>query len=363
MVGKRATLKGGQGGLTANQARLLNKTWKPPKPGQLRAFVFQARLQIEEFKLGKIIGSGTFSYVRMVHLRNTDETPPPMALKTMKKKTLVDLGQVGHVQAERTILGMLNFPFIVVFLGSFQDDRRVFFLMEYMHGGDLYGRLKREGRLPVDHAKFYAAELVLAFDYLHSLGVAYRDLKPENVMLDRDGHLRLIDFGFAKVVKSDMTFTIVGTPEYLAPEIIQSIGHNTPVDMWALGVLIYEMLAGYPPFFAGNPYDIYKKILGMEIKYPRHFDVKARDLIQQLLAHSARKRFTCENCFTHTWFNYVEWMSVLGLDVVPPFRPHVESPDDTRLFETIPEDNGAPDSFDATQPIKKDKNRLFIDNF
>eukprot|EP00415_Alexandrium_ostenfeldii_P000223 UN0223 len=218
------------------------------------------------------------------------------------------------------------------------------------------------GRLPPDHAKFYAAELLLAFDYLHnSFGIAYRDLKPENVMIDRDGNVKLIDFGFAKVVWTDLAYTIVGTPEYLAPEIIQSIGHGIPVDMWSLGILIYEMLAGYPPFFAGNPYEIYKKILGMDIKYPRHLDVKAKDLIQRLLVQSAGRRYTTIACLQHVWFDYVEWMSLLHQGIVAPWFPHVEQADDTRLFDVIDEGDGAPDSFEVSPALKKDQNRLFAD--
>eukprot|EP00415_Alexandrium_ostenfeldii_P001916 UN1916 len=190
---------------------MLHRSWKPPTAGELKTIIYHCpNLGIEELKINKLIGSGTFSYVRLVYLRHTDEKAPPMALKTMKKKFLIDLGQVAHIQAERNIHGRLNFPYIAQFLGCFQDDRRLFFLLEFVHGGDLYGHLRRMGRLPPDHAKFYAAELLLAFDYLHnSFGIAYRDLKPENVMIDRDGNVKLIDFGFAKVVWTDLAYTIV----------------------------------------------------------------------------------------------------------------------------------------------------------
>jgi len=362
---KSSLLKGGLGGLSGEHARLLLKQWVVPSSLELQAMLFNRSMRIEEFRMGTLIGSGTFSYVRMVFLKR--ETPqdnfPPMALKTMKKKLIVDLGQVGHLQAEKLIHEMVRCPFIATFLGCFQDDRRVFFLMEHVHGGELYGRLKREGRLPMGHAKLYAAELVLALDYLHSLRVAYRDLKPENVLIARDGHLKLVDFGFAKLLGDNLAFTIVGTPEYLAPEIVQSRGHGTAVDFWALGVLTFEMLAGYPPFFAESPYDIYKKILDLDIKYPRHFDVKAVDLLKRLLAFDPDSRLTSMGCFHHVWFDYVEWVKVQSQELKAPWRPRVEAADDTRLFDPIPEGTTLLDSFDEAGLIRKETNRLFAEMF
>lgn len=129
-------------------------------------------------------------------------------------------------------------------------------LLDYACGGELFSLLRREGRFANDVALFFGTEIVLAFEYLHSMDIAYWDLKPENLLVDKDGHVRITDFGFAKIVK-DKTYTLCGTPEYLAPEIIESKGHNKFVDWWALGVLIFEMLAGYPPFYDDNPMGIY----------------------------------------------------------------------------------------------------------
>ena len=155
-------------------------------------------------------------------------------------------------------------------------------LLDYACGGELFTLLRREGRFSNDVALFFASEILLAFEYLHGMDIAYRDLKPENLLIDREGHVKITDFGFAKVVK-DKTYTLCGTPEYLAPEIIQSKGHNKNVDWWALGVLVFEMLAGYPPFYDDNPMGIYQKIMDGYYEFPPHVEPKARDLVKSFL--------------------------------------------------------------------------------
>jgi serine/threonine protein kinase len=165
-------------------------------------------------------------------------------------------------------------------------------LLDYACGGELFTLLRREGRFANDVALFFAVEIVLAFEYLHSQDIAYRDLKPENLLIDKEGHVKITDFGFAKVV-SDRTYTLCGTPEYLAPEIIQSKGHNKFVDWWALGVLIFEMLAGYPPFYDDNPLGIYQKIMDGYYEFPPHIEPKARDLIKSFLCADRSIRLGC----------------------------------------------------------------------
>lgn len=155
-------------------------------------------------------------------------------------------------------------------------------LLDYACGGELFTLLRREGRFSNDVALFFASEILLAFEYLHGMDIAYRDLKPENLLIDKEGHVKITDFGFAKVVK-DKTYTLCGTPEYLAPEIIQSKGHNKNVDWWALGVLVFEMLAGYPPFYDDNPMGIYQKIMDGYYEFPPHIEPKARDLVKSFL--------------------------------------------------------------------------------
>ena len=183
----------------------------------------------------------------------------------------------------------INHPFLVDLTWSSKDKSFLYMLFPYVSGGELFSYLRSAGRFNSSTTFFYSAEIVSALDYLHSLSVVYRDLKPENLLLDRDGHLKITDFGFAKRI-SDRTWTLCGTPEYLAPEIIQSKGHNRAVDWWALGILIYEMLAGYPPFFDDNPFGIYEKILSGKIEWPRHIDPVAKDLIKKFLVQDRTKR-------------------------------------------------------------------------
>ncbi|CAE8637940.1 unnamed protein product, partial [Polarella glacialis] len=232
-----------------------------------------------DFDLRATVGTGTFGRVRVVKIKGSSDRTP-FALKILKKSEVIRLKQVEHVKAEKQILAMIEHPFIVNLLTTFQDEKRLFMLLEYVNGGELFSYLRKQGRLTNEHARFYAAEIILAVGYLHTLHIVYRDLKPENLLIDCEGHMKITDFGFAKVVE-DRTWTLCGTPEYLAPEIIQSKGHGKAVDWWALGILLFEMLAGYPPFYDENPFGIYQKVLAGKIDFPRHFDVKGKDLIKR----------------------------------------------------------------------------------
>lgn len=264
-----------------------------------------------------------------------------MALKILRKSEVIRLKQVEHVKMEKAILSMIEHPFIVNLLTTFQDEKRLFMLMEYVNGGELFSYLRKEGRLPNDSARFYAGEIILALAYLHAMNAIYRDLKPENILITSDGHVKLTDFGFAKVVE-DRTYTLCGTPEYLAPEIIQSKGHGKGVDWWALGVLMFEMLAGFPPFYDESPFGIYKKALSGKVNFPRHFDVKAKDLITRLLTYEASQRLGClkhgaQDLQKHKWYKGMDWDHLINRSIRPPFVPNVKGPGDTSMFDKYPE--------------------------
>jgi protein kinase X len=225
-----------------------------------------------DFEFKTTIGTGTFGRVLLVRHKVTQRH---FALKLLIISEVVRLKQCEHVRSEKEILLSIRHPFIVNLLWTHHCNRFLYLLFDFVDGGELFTILRNAGRFENGTAMFYAAEIVLILDYLHSQSLIYRDLKPENLLLDRTGHLRICDFGFAKKV-TDRTWTLCGTPEYLAPEIIQSKGYNKSVDWWALGIFIYEMLVGYPPFFDEKPFGIYEKILAGKIDWPKHLDLHAR---------------------------------------------------------------------------------------
>lgn len=293
-----------------------------------------------DFELHETVGVGSYARVRVAKMKGSTDGSV-VAFKIFQKSEVIRLKQVEHVRAEKQILASIDHPFIVNLLATFQDEKRLYMLLEYVNGGELFSYLRKEARLPNDTARFYSAEILLALQYLHSLHVVYRDLKPENVLIDGNGHIKITDFGFAKVVE-DKTWTLCGTPEYLAPEMIQSKGHGKAVDWWALGILIFEMLAGYPPFYDSTPLAIYRKVLTGVIQFPRHIDAKAKDLIKLLLTLDKVKRFGClkagaDDVKRHKWYQGLEWDFLFLRTIPAPYVPAVTSADDTSMFDRYPE--------------------------
>jgi protein kinase A len=258
-------------------------------------------------------GTGTFGRVLLVRLRDHGSSSHQrvFAMKVLRKTEIVRLRQVEHVNAERYILSRLRHPFIVDLYGTFQDPLNIYMLLSYVPGGELFTHLRRARRFTPDVTRFYLATIILALRYLHSFNIIYRDLKPENLLLDSRGYLRLTDFGFAKVV-DDRTWTLCGTPEYLAPEIIQNQGHGKAADWWACGILCYEMLVGHPPFYDETAYGIYEKVVAGRISWPRDIDALSRDLIRGFLHPDRSKRLGnliggSQDVLEHAWFRGVDW--------------------------------------------------------
>jgi len=295
-------------------------------------------MTVDQFERLVTVGTGTFGRVYLVRHRITKKY---YAMKMLKKAEVVRLKQVEHLTAEKQILMSIKHPFVVNLYRTFQDEKHVYMVMEYVIGGELFSHLRRAGRFTNDVARFYAAEIALAFEHLHSNDIIYRDLKPENLLLDQQGHIKITDFGFAKRV-ADRTWTLCGTPEYLAPEVIQSQGHGKAVDWWALGILIYEMLAGYPPFYDDNPFGLYEKILQGKLSFPLHFDTNAKDLVKKLLVADKSRRFGslkggASDIKEHKWFKGIDFDLLLQRRITAPIVPEVEHEGDTIHFEEYDE--------------------------
>jgi len=240
--------------------------------------------------------------------------------------------------SEKNIMMEINHPFCIRLYATYKDNDRLYFLLEPGLGGELFTILRARTLFDEDTSRFYAACVIMAFDNLHQNNIIYRDLKPENLMLDSDGFLKVTDFGFAKKIPNGRTYTLCGTPDYLAPEIVAGKGHGKGVDWWTLGVLIYEMLASYPPFYDEDPMKSYSKIVSGVVNYPAHFSKDAIDLISKLLHLKPTKRLGVakgggEEIKKHPWFKNFSWTNLYDRKLKAPIKPDIKSTEDTSNFD------------------------------
>ncbi|CAE7232634.1 unnamed protein product [Rhizoctonia solani] len=297
---------------------------------------------LKDFRILHTLGTGSFG---RVHLACSRHNHRHYAVKVLNKSKVVQQKQVEHTNSERSVLATVRHPFIVNLWGTFQDVNNLFMVMDFVPGGELFTLLRKSRRFPSPVAKFYTAEVVLAIDYLHGHDIIYRDLKPENILLGADGHIKLTDFGFAKHVP-DITWTLCGTPDYLAPEIVNQKSYNKSVDWYAVGILLYEMLAGAPPFFSEepNPMRLYERIRAGRIEYPRHFEPGAVDLMRGLLVTDLSLRLGnmqggSKDVFNHLWFAEVPWERLANKEVQPPYVPQLGGDGDASQFERYNEED------------------------
>jgi len=292
------------------------------------------KIKFEDLRPFKILGTGTFGVVKLVHHEESNQT---FAMKIVSKAKVVAYNQQEHIMNEKRIMAEIDHPFIVRMMETFKDDNRLYMILEFCPGGELFGLLQKERRLTEEASAFYGCCVMLAFEYLHNLNVIYRDLKPENLMLDAKGFIKVVDFGFAKQIK-DRTWTLCGTPEYLAPETIRNKGHGKGVDWWALGILLYEMMAGYPPFCAESAMGTYKLILEGNLEFPKMMTLHARDIIRRLLHPAYSKRLGCMrqgaiDVKEHRYFEVIDMGELTRMRVKPPFTPTVKNNMDTSNFQ------------------------------
>ncbi|KAK0444214.1 kinase-like domain-containing protein [Desarmillaria tabescens] len=262
------------------------------------------------------------------------------ALKTIRKAHIAQRpGEITHILAERTVLALVNNPFIVPLKFSFQNPDKLYLVMSFVNGGELFYHLQREGKFDQDRSRFYAAELLCALEHLHGFNVVYRDLKPENILLDYTGHIALCDFGLCKLNMSETekTNTFCGTPEYIAPELLESQGYTKTVDWWTLGVLLYEMMTGLPPFYDENVNTMYQRILTDPLHFPPDMSAEAKSVMTGLLQRDPSRRLGAnggEEIKRHPFFaKYIDWNRLLAKRYPPPFKPSVESVLDVANFD------------------------------
>jgi len=310
--------------------------------GQARSLIntreSKYHVKYQDLKKIRILGIGTFGKVWLAVEKGSNKA---FALKLMDKKQCIEYKQHEGVIREKNILANIDHPFLLKMYGSYQDDGHLMMLLDLIQGGELFSVLHTDTRDGVSNsdAVFYAACVLEGLGHLHERNIAYRDLKPENALIDSNGYCIVVDYGFAKVVTSK-TFTLCGTPEYLAPEIILSKGHNKGVDYWAFGILIYEMLVGQSPFYCNDQMRLFKKIVQGKFAYPssRPVSKAADDLIQRLLQRHQSKRLGNlkgghVDVQNHPWFSDMDLQKLLARQLKAPWKPQIKDATDSSNFD------------------------------
>ncbi|KAL1514428.1 hypothetical protein AB1Y20_003527 [Prymnesium parvum] len=295
------------------------------------------KVTLEDFDLLKVLGKGGFGKVMLVRKKGTTDI---YAMKVLKKEAVIRRNQVAHTKTETHILKQIRHPFLTRMYFAFQSEGKLYMVLNYLPGGELFYRLKREGRFSVERVRLYTAEIALGLGHLHSLDMIYRDLKPENILLDEIGHICLTDFGLSKesVSTPNAARTFCGTPEYLAPEILQGVGHGKAVDWWSLGTLVFEMLTGLPPFYSRNINHMYEKILKAELRCPSYLPPEVKNLIEHLLIRDPLRRLgsgpgDVKELENHAFFSSLDFQKVYKKEITPIYKPNIGGETDTANFD------------------------------
>uniref|UniRef100_A0AAZ3RIY9 Protein kinase C n=1 Tax=Oncorhynchus tshawytscha TaxID=74940 RepID=A0AAZ3RIY9_ONCTS len=307
--------------------------------GELKT-VQTKRMTLQNFLFIKVLGKGSFGKVMLAELKGTDEV---YAVKVLKKDVILQDDDVDCTLTEKRILALARkHPYLTQLFCCFQTKDRLFFVMEYVNGGDLMFQIQRSRKFDETRSRFYAAEVTSALMFLHQHGVIYRDLKLDNILLDAQGHCKLADFGMCKegILNGVTTTTFCGTPDYIAPEILQELEYGPSVDWWALGVLMYEMMAGQPPFEADNEDDLFESILHDDVLYPVWLSKEAVSILKAFMTKSPNKRLGCvitqgleEAIKVHPFFKEMDWVLLEQKRVRPPFKPRIKTKKDVNNFD------------------------------
>ena len=298
------------------------------------------KLSYSDFEHLKLLGRGSFGEVLLVRLKANKKL---YAMKILDKNMLKQRKQQIHTKTERDLMVKINCPFIVNIKSAFQDEFKLYIVSEFLQGGDLFFHLheKKNTVFPEEKAKFYVMELVIALDFLHKNNMVYRDLKPENILLDSQGHIKLTDFGLSKIFENenDKAFTVCGTPQYLAPEILLKKGYDKSVDWWSLGCVLYEMLYCRLPFKFKKGQKISLNIYKEEIPFDKKISEDAKDFISNLLIFEPMSRLGygtngAENIKNHKFFKGINWNDVWDKKLEPPFVPKLKDEQDLKYFDS-----------------------------
>ncbi|XP_078236882.1 ribosomal protein S6 kinase alpha-6 isoform X1 [Pogona vitticeps] len=317
-----------------------------------------------QFELLKVLGQGSFGKVFLVRKIIGPDAGQLYAMKVLKKASLKVRDRV-RTKMERDILVEVNHPFIVKLHYAFQTEGKLYLILDFLRGGDVFTRLSKEVMFTEEDVKFYLAELALALDHLHSLGIVYRDLKPENILLDEAGHIKLTDFGLSKesVDQEKKAYSFCGTVEYMAPEVVNRRGHNQSADWWSFGVLMFEMLTGTLPFQGKDRNETMNMILKAKLGMPQFLSPEAQSLLRMLFKRNPSNRLGAgpdgvEEIKRHPFFSTIDWNKLYRREIQPPFKPASGRPEDTFCFDPeftakTPKDSpGVPPSANAHQLFK-----------
>ena len=301
------------------------------------------KMSMDQFKIISVLGRGFYGKVMLVQKIDSGEI---FAIKSIQKSRLIETGKSQTVISERNIMMKAHHPFIVNLCFAFQTASKFYLGLEYAPGGELFYHMDHVGVINIDDARLYVAEIGLALEYLHSIGIVYRDLKPENILLDINGHVKITDFGLSKdLLETDMTTTFCGTSEYIAPEIVMQMPYSYPIDIWALGILTYEMILGSTPFFDDNKAKMFTNIVSAEPFFPPQLDRRVADFIKKLLTKNPEKRPKFSDMKSHQFFEGFDWQKVYDKEYRPNYIPPTTNPLSVNNFDPEFTNEIAADSF------------------
>ena len=298
------------------------------------------KLSYNDFQPIKLIGTGSFGRVLLVRFKTNNTL---YAMKILSKTQIKLKKQEEHTRTERNLMVKVNCPFVVNIKFAFQDESKLYIVSDFMQGGDMFYHLhSNKKKFPESTAKFYIIELILGLEFLHKNNVIYRDLKPENILMDTDGHIKISDFGLSKILEDsdDKTYTLCGTPQYIAPEILKNKGYDKTVDWWALGCFLYEMLTGCLPFRIPRGNKINPKVYEEPLRFPQDTNPLAISLINQLLTVNPKKRLgygesDAQKIKEHAYFKGINWEKYWNKETEPPFIPELDSEIDLKYFDKM----------------------------